>query len=173
MSLSLETTAFTSLESSGADASAASAGASRIPGRFAMRAVPGGQNVSIPYSWGDAPTDTRSFALTLIDSAPVAHDWVHWMVIDVSPSAHLVPEGASGARTMPEGAVELRNTFGFIGYGGPQPPKGTGVHGYVATIYALDVERINLPAGATLQQFRSAVAGHVLATATCTGTFSQ
>jgi len=166
MSMTLDTTAFAAPASPGA-------AAAHIPARFAMRAVPGGQNVSIPYSWSSAPHGTRSFALTLVDTAPVAHDWVHWMVVDIPSDAASVPEGASKTSAMPDGAGELRNSFGSAGYGGPQPPPGTGQHPYVATLYALDVAKLGLSADSSLAQFNSAVAGHVLATATCTGTFGR
>jgi phosphatidylethanolamine-binding protein (PEBP) family uncharacterized protein len=28
---------------------------------------------------------------------------------------------------MPQGSVELRNSFEDVGYGGPQPPRGRGI----------------------------------------------
>jgi Raf kinase inhibitor-like YbhB/YbcL family protein len=145
------------------------ASAADIPDKYAMTSVSQGRNISIPYTWGSPPSGTKSFALTLVDSAPVAHNWVHWMVVDISASATGVAEGASGTPRMPSGAVELRNTFGFPGYGGPQPPPGTGQHPYVATLYALDISSVNLPASASLDQFRQAIHGHVLAEQTCTG----
>lgn len=148
-------------------------GAGRIPAKYAMKGVPGGENVSLPYSWNGVPSSTKSLALTLVDTAPVARDWVHWMVIDISADATGVAEGASGTSRMPDGAVELRNTFGFTGYGGPQPPSGTGSHAYVATVYALDVPALGLPAEASLAQFKRAIAGHVLATGALSGRFER
>jgi Raf kinase inhibitor-like YbhB/YbcL family protein len=150
-------------------AAGGSPAAAAIPARFAMRGIPGGQNISVPYSWGTAPAGTRSLALTLIDASPVAHDWVHWLVVDIPADATGLPEGASGGSAMPSGALELRNTFKFTGYGGPQPPAGTGAHTYVATLYALDVDRLNVDEGASLDQVRRAMDGHVIAIATCTG----
>jgi Raf kinase inhibitor-like YbhB/YbcL family protein len=143
--------------------------AADIPAKYAMSSMPGGHNISIPYTWDAAPSGTRSFALTLVDTAPVARNWVHWMVIDISASATGVAEGASGSPRMPQGAVELRNSFGLSGYGGPKPPPGTGSHPYVATLYALDIARLALPSDASLDQFKQAVSGHVLVEQTCTG----
>ncbi|HSV95429.1 MAG TPA: hypothetical protein VLM75_00695 [Spirochaetota bacterium] len=40
-----------------------------------------------------------------------------------------IPEGASPSR-MPAGCLGLVNAFGFRGYGGPQPPGGSGMHRY-------------------------------------------
>lgn len=144
-----------------------------LPVRFAMHAVTGGQNVSIPYVWRDAPSGTKSFALTLVDTAPVAHNWVHWAVVDISASATGLPEGASGTDAMPVGSAELENSYGLKGYGGPQPPAGTGAHPYVATLYALDVDRIDPPPAASAAQLESLLARHALARATFTAYFGR
>ena len=109
-----------------------------IAARHAMRAVAGGDNVSIAYDWSGAPAQTRSFALALVDRSPVAHDWVHRLVVDITPQTSALPEGVSGSSAMPVGARELATTYGAIGYQGPQPPPGSGQHLYEATIYALD-----------------------------------
>lgn len=74
---------------------------------------------------------------------------------------------------MPRGALELRNTFGTVGYGGPQPPIGTGAHSYVATIYALDVDKLAVTGSATRDDVLRAMDGHILAAATCTGRFGR
>ena len=41
----------------------------------------------------------------------------------------------------PKGAKEIDNDFDKKSYGGPCPPSGT--HGYVFTIYALDIEHLD------------------------------
>lgn len=69
--------------------------------------------------------------------------------------------------------MELRNTFGSIGYGGPQPPVGTGAHPYVATLYALDIDRLNVETGASIERVLQEIDGHVLASETCTGRFGR
>lgn len=170
MSLEFSSPAFVAEETSD---SSTSGSTGMIPAKYAMKAVQGGRNVSIPYRWSPAVQGVKSYALVLVDTAPVANSWVHWMVIDIPPSATSIPEGASGTGRMPTGAKELRNTFGVVGYGGPQPPAGTGSHPYVATLYALDVPELELPTGATLSQFKQAVAGHVVASETCTGRFER
>jgi len=153
--------------------SGASGSAAALPARFATRAVTGGRNVSIPYQWRDAPNETRSFALTLVDTAPVAHEWVHWAVVDISASTTGLAEGASGAPAMPIGSVELENSFGSKGYGGPQPPAGTGAHPYVATLYALDVEHVDSPKAPSAAQLEALLARHTLARAAFTAYFGR
>ena len=45
---------------------------------------------------------------------------------------------------MPFRSYELINSFGTKGYGGPQPPSGSGKHYYDTTIYALNIEKCDL-----------------------------
>ena len=142
-----------------------------IPVRYCMPGA-GGKNISIPLHWSEVPQGTKSFALTVIDPHPVANNWVHWMVINIPADARSLPEGASGSN-MPQGSKELRNSFGETGYGGPQPPRGTGEHPYVVTVYALDAESLDLGRSIDLKAFQKAIEGYVLDTAEVTGLFEQ
>lgn len=73
---------------------------------------------------------------------------------------------------MPAGSKELYNSYGSLGYGGPEPPKGSGPHPYVVTLYALD-SAIDLPAGSSLAAFTRAIEGHVLSAAKITGIYER
>jgi Raf kinase inhibitor-like YbhB/YbcL family protein len=143
----------------------------RLPVKYVMPGA-GGQNISPPLTWQEAPKGTRSFALLCVDPHPIARNWVHWMVINIPASVDHLPEGASG-HYMPAGAKELKNSFGFVGYGGPQPPPGTGEHPYVFTVFALDLARLDLSENTSLTEFERAIKGHVLAKASLTGYFSR
>ncbi len=142
-----------------------------IESRYARPAA-GGRNVSVPLKWTGAPEGTKSFALCIVDQHPVARKWAHWMVINIPPEVSSFPEGASG-KNMPAGAIEIDNSFGEAGYGGPQPPRGTGPHPYVITIYALKETRLELKPNATLADFRNAIKGKTLDEASITGLFEQ
>jgi Raf kinase inhibitor-like YbhB/YbcL family protein len=141
----------------------------KIPVKYTMPGV-GGENISIPLSWDNAPQETRSFALIMVDPHPVANNWVHWMVINIPPEISSIIEDAS-QNIMPAGAVELQNSFGDLGYGGPRPPKGTGDHPYVTTLYALHVEELKLGVKTNLSEFKKALEGKVLQEASLTGKF--
>ncbi len=132
----------------------------------------GGKNVSLPLNWSDAPAGVKSFALSMVDPHPVARNWVHWLAADISPEVNSLAAGASG-KNMPKGAQEFQNSFGAPGYGGPQPPPGTGDHPYVVTIYALSVSRLDLGGHPTLAAFQKALEGKILASATITGYFGR
>jgi hypothetical protein len=144
-----------------------------IPVKYANTGVSGGENISIPLSWENPPEGTKSFAIAMVDIHPIANNWVHWLVINIPSNITFLPEGASGTEKMPAGCKELNNTWGFEGYGGPQPPPGSGDHDYVTTIYALDVESIPLEKNTSLNQFQSAIEPHVLATAQLNGKFGR
>jgi len=143
----------------------------KIPIKYVMPGA-GGKNISLPLSWKNIPAGTKSFALSMVDPHPVAQNWVHWLVINIPVNVTSIEEGASRNK-MPLGSLELKNSFGDIGYGGPQPPKGTGDHPYVVTMYALNVEKLNLGANTTLSAFKKAVEGKVLGSATITGKYGR
>ncbi len=103
--------------------SSAFADGQSIPTKYANTGVSGGQNVSIPLEWSGAPAETKSFALAIVDRHPIANSWVHWLVINIPKTASMLAEGASRTNKMPTGAKELNNTFGNLGYGGPQLKK--------------------------------------------------
>jgi Raf kinase inhibitor-like YbhB/YbcL family protein len=144
-----------------------------IPTKHAHTSVIGGKNISPGFSWSAPPTGTKSFALSIVDPHPVANNWVHWFVINIPFRERTLVEGASRTNSLPPGAKELMNTFNALGYGGPAPPKGSGVHPYVATLYALNVESLPLGVDTTLRQFAKAIDGRVIAEASVTGTFER
>ena len=141
-----------------------------IPPKYTHHSIKG-QNSSPGFRWEDPPVNAKSFAFTIIDPHPVAKNWVHWMVVNIPLRIREVPEGASGSGRMPPGCKEIDNTYGESGYGGPAPPKGSGAHPYIATIYALNVESINLPREASLRLFQNAIDGKVIAERNMTGYF--
>ena len=143
----------------------------KIPIQYVMPGA-GGKNISIPLAWKTVPPGTKSFALSIVDPHPVAQNWVHWLVINLPSSVTAIEEGAS-KRKMPAGSMELKNSFGEIGYGGPQPPKGTGDHLYVVTLYALNVEKLNLGVDSSLAAFKKALEGKVIGTASLTGKYGR
>jgi len=143
----------------------------KIPIQYVMPGA-GGKNVSIPLTWKNVPAGTKSFALSIVDPHPVAQNWVHWLVINIPKEVVSIEEGAS-RKKMPGGSVELKNSFGDIGYGGPQPPKGTGDHPYVVTLYTLKVEKIDLGVNTSLAAFKKAIEGKVIESATITGMYGR
>jgi Raf kinase inhibitor-like YbhB/YbcL family protein len=120
-------------------------------------------NVSPPLEWEDAPQGTRSFALTLVDIDPIARNYVHWLVADISPKISSLPEAVTGDRTPAFKEIQP--------YIGPFPPHGT--HDYEFTVYALRTDNLDVRHGASLQEFEQAARRESLAAATLIGKFTK
>ena len=145
-----------------------------IPNKFAHRGVTGGQNVSLPVHWGDVPPGTKSFVFSVIDRHPAAKNWVHWFVINVPHSVREIPENASGTREkMPPGSLELRNSFGDLGYDGPSPLKNSGLHEYAITVHALSVESLHVGPFSTVEECGQEMRTSVIDSASTVGIFHR
>lgn len=110
-----------------------------------------GKNISPAMKWSGVPSGTKSFAVTLYDpDAPTGSGWWHWLVYDIPATASGLPEHAGDAdgKLLPPGAMQGRTDFGTSGFGGACPPQGDKPHHYIFTLYALKVEKIDVPAGA-------------------------
>lgn len=123
----------------------------------------GGDNRSPALSWKVAEKGVRSLALVCVDEHPAAEEWVHWMAVDLPPTADGVLRGQRAP------GRELTNTFGEPGWGGPTPPAGTGAHRYAFHLYALTVDRLPLQGEVTWRQFLAAVKDKVAAEALLVG----
>ncbi len=135
-----------------------------------------GRNTSPELYWDGAPGGTKTFALTMFDpDARSGQGWWHWVVFDIPASVTKLQTGAGGGGgdLMPSGAVQGRNDFQTVGYGGPCPPAGSPPHHYHFTLYALD-EHVDgmspLTSGPTLLK---AIRGHVVAKTELVGLFSR
>jgi Raf kinase inhibitor-like YbhB/YbcL family protein len=131
-----------------------------------------GDDVAPPLTWSDVPERTQSLALIVDDPdapdpAAPTRTWVHWVLVDIPPTAAALPEGA---RPLPDGCRDGLNDWQRTGYGGPCPPVGR--HRYFFKLYALDTRLAELqrPTKAALEQ---AMQGHVLAQAELLGTYQK
>ena len=143
-----------------------------IPTKYAYTYIPGGKNISVPLSWSGVPAETKSFALIIVDLHPIANHWVHWFVINIPKNVTSLPESVS-TKQMPVGSKELYNSFGERGYGGPGPPKGSGAHKYEITLYALNVEKLELNENASLTAFKKVIEGKVISIAKVVGVYER
>jgi Raf kinase inhibitor-like YbhB/YbcL family protein len=143
---------------------------SEIPSRFTCD----GANVSPPLSWSGFPPGTKSLVLIVDD--PDAPDpaapkmtWVHWVLYNIPPETHDLPEGV-GKHNLPRGTREGINDFKRTNYGGPCPPVGR--HRYFHKLYALDAMLPSLDR-ATKRDIEAAMEGHVLEQAELIGTYQR
>ncbi len=105
-----------------------------------------GGNISPQLSWKDVPKGAKSLAITMYDpDAPTGSGWWHWVVFNIPVETKSIDSGAK----MPEGAIQSRTDFGTTGFGGACPPEGNAPHRYIFTLYALDVEKLDLDENAS------------------------
>ncbi len=106
-----------------------------------------GGNTSPQLAWHDAPAGSKSFAVTAYDpDAPTGSGWWHWLVYNISATAHELPTGAGNpAKALaPAGSVQHRTDYGTTGFGGACPPVGDKPHRYQFKVFALDVEKLEI-----------------------------
>ena len=116
--------------------------------------------------WGDPPSGTRSFALVIDDPDAPSGTFRHWGVYDIPASAR----STGGAERV---GTEVANDFGKPGYGGPCPPKGHGPHHYHFKLFALDVEKLDIGAGAKVVDVENAAIKHAIAEGELIGTYER
>lgn len=133
-----------------------------------------GDDVSPLLEWSAVPEGTKSLALIVDDPdapdpAAPKRTWVHWVVFNIPALARELPEGVGGDN-LPTGALEGRNEWKKVGYGGPCPPIGT--HRSFFKLYAIDctLENIDRPTKGILER---AMRGHVLAGAELMGVYKR
>ncbi len=136
-----------------------------------------GQNTSPALSWSRAPAGTKSFAVMVHDADAVtggAGFW-HWVVVNVPPNVTSLPRGAGAAdgRSLPESARHIATDFGTPGWGGPCPPTGDKPHRYTFTVYALKVDKLDLPANATASLSGFMVNANAIGKASFTSTYGR
>ncbi len=92
-----------------------------------------GENMMIPLSWNHLENAT-SYALICIDLHTIAKGWVHLYI----PYIHVTPKDKfNQSNILSSQSIIGKNSFGEYGYGGPQPPNGSGKHQYVFYLFAL------------------------------------
>ncbi len=141
--------------------SSAFAAGAAIPSRYTCD----GPDVSPPLAWTGVPAGTAAFLLIVDD--PDANGFVHWVVVDLPGGNVSIAQDASGHLAP---AVEGRNGFGKIGWGGPCPPSGT--HHYRFDLFALSAP-LRLATGTTASQTRAAAASKTIGKAELVATYHR
>ena len=130
-----------------------------------------GENQSPDFTWFDVPPQTKSLALVLHDpDAPKAGGFTHWVLYDIAPETRQIDAGVPKQDPVTDFGVQGKNDGGRIGYMGPCPPSG--MHHYIARLYALDTE-VDLKPGATRQELERVMEGHILDQAALMGTYAR
>jgi Raf kinase inhibitor-like YbhB/YbcL family protein len=127
-----------------------------------------GGNTSPQLSWSGAPKGTEAFAVFAYDpDAPTGSGWWHWQIVNIDKSVNTLMVGAGDVakNIAPKDSVQIKNDYGFAGFGGACPPEGHGVHRYQFTVYALST-KLTLPEDASGALTGYMVKGNSLASST-------
>lgn len=119
-----------------------------------------GEDLSPHLKWSNIPEGTKSFAITAYDpDAPTGSGWWHWQIVNIPATVTELAADAGSVKEQlaPAGSMQIENDYGQKGFGGACPPQGHGVHHYRFTVYALSVEKLELPANAS-----GALAGYMI-----------
>lgn len=133
-----------------------------------------GTNTTPALSWESVPEGTAELALIVDDPDAPGGTFTHWVVYAIPPDYTRLDRGVppgpalSGGLTLRQGPTDGSDVPGWFG---PCPPEGE-THSYVFTLYALD-ERTGPESGASVDDLRAAIEGHVIAEATLTAPYSR
>lgn len=137
-----------------------------------------GENISPPLAWSQLPDDAQSLALIVDDpDAPGKQPWVHWVAFNIDSATGQLPQAVPHKPQVEEPKIiQGVNSFSSdnIGYRGPVPPRGHGVHHYHFHLYALNAT-LDLPPGnkTDKQALLHAMRGHVIGECQLVGTYER
>jgi len=137
-----------------------------IPAQFSCD----GADKSPPLSWSDPPQGTRSFALVVDDPDAPHGTFHHWGAYDIPATLRSLDAGAGNS---PGGAIDAVNDSGNAAYKGPCPPLGNGPHHYHFKLYALDVDRLSVPANPKITDVENEAQKHLVGRAELIGIYER
>ena len=133
-------------------------------GRLADRHSAYHENLSPPLIWTPV-AGAAAYAIIVEDpDAPRDLPFVHWLIWNIPGEATSLPEGLPNGPSLGliGGATQGRNDNGTVGYFGPRPPVGHGMHRYHFQIFAL-AERLPFGPNTPLADLVNALKGDSLA----------
>lgn len=129
-----------------------------IPSKYTCE----GADISPPLKLSGLSDEAVSIAIIVDDPDAPIGTFTHWVAWNIPPTGE-IPEDIPKEKVVesPIKMVQGRNDFGRIGYNGPCPPRGHGVHHYHFRVYILDTT-LNLKPGATKKGLERAMEGHII-----------
>ena len=124
-----------------------------------------GEGINPPLGFSEIPINTKSLALICDDPDAPSGSFCHWLLWNINPQETQIAE-----RSVPQGATQGINSGEKPGYYPPCPPQG--VHRYIFSLYALDIE-LDLPSSADKSQLEQTIQNHILEQVELTGLYRQ
>lgn len=116
--------------------------------------------------------NATSLAVIVDDPDAPSAVFTHWLIWNIPPT-ETIPRAIEKTANIDEpfAAVQGINDFGEIGYSGPCPPPGK-PHRYFFRVFGLD-RMLDLPAGASANDLKKAMQGHVVKKGEAVATFGR
>jgi Raf kinase inhibitor-like YbhB/YbcL family protein len=130
-----------------------------------------GADRSPALKWSNAPQSTKSYAIIVDDPDAPGGTFIHWVAYNIPSQINSLPAGVPQTGEIAGGGRNGTNGFGHLGYNGPCPPPGK-LHHYHFQVFALD-STLTPGDNPDADAVRSAMNGHVVATAELVGTFER
>ena len=121
-----------------------------------------GDDVSPQLSWSNVPKGAKSLMVVMYDPDAPKGIFIHWLIYNIPVNLTGLPENIPKRAVVEGFGVQALNDFNRVGYNGPYPPSGE-THRYVFMVIALDVPKLDVPAGSSAWSVLKAAEGHVLA----------
>jgi len=132
--------------------------------------------VSPKLEWTNVPANTVSFVLYMHDPdvalRRTTEDMLHWILFNIPGDARSLSEGIPINSQPSDGAVQIKNGGGVIGYRGPGAGAQGPYHHYTFELFALDT-KLDLGPDATRADVMKAMDGHILGKGVLTGRFHR
>lgn len=114
------------------------------------------------FEWIDVPKETKSFVLTCNDPDAPSGDFIHLLLINIPAESTRIDDISKIKGDL------LTNSGGEKNYYPPCPPSG--IHRYVFTLYALDIDRVD---PGPIENIDIALKAHIVATAKLTAVYGR
>ena len=140
-----------------------------IPSKYSCE----GRDINPPLIIEEIPNNTKYLALIMDDPDAPRGTFVHWVAWNIE-AVNEIPEAIPKMHvvTSPISMRQGKNSAYQIGYIGPCPPVGHGVHHYHFKIYALDTE-LDLPESSKKEDLLEAMNGHIIEQAEVVGLYKR
>jgi Raf kinase inhibitor-like YbhB/YbcL family protein len=138
-----------------------------IPRRFTCN----GENIPPTLAWGEPPTGTKSYVITVTDPDAAGGAWVHWIVYNLPAQIRSIDANTRPGLQINDVTILFgKNSWGKQTYGGPCPPSGT--HHYVFQITALAIN-LGPKNNASINELDTQMEGSILGIARLIGTYTK
>lgn len=130
-----------------------------------------GDDTSPFLHWSDTPKGTVTLAMIMEDPDAPNGTFIHWIIYNMPSNLTELEKTIAIKNNLDNGAIQARNSFGKIGYGGPCPPEGE-EHRYYFKLFALD-KKLAPNSINDADTFYSSIKGAVIEEAVYMGTYRK